>query len=348
MDEASFQSLVSGESRGLGASVLRGLLACASVGYGAAVRCRNAGFEHGWIRSERVPVPVVSVGNITTGGTGKTPFVAWLVRWFQEHGRRPAILSRGYRSIDGAANDEKLVLDRLCPGVPHEQNPRRVVGAARLIEQHAPDVIILDDGFQHRRLTRDLDIVLVDALNPWGYGRLLPRGLLREPMSGLRRAGLIVLTRVDQAPRESIERSIADVRRAGCVAPVAEVAYPADVLVNNDGATQPASSLARCRALAFCGIGNPGGFERVLTSQGIEVARLVSFPDHHHYGPQDLERIGREADEFDATAIVTTEKDLVKIAGTALGARPLWALRISTRVTAGENELSRSLSACLR
>src|SRR5690606_8255127 len=136
--------------------------------YGAAVQWRNFAFDRGWYRVHRAGVPVISVGNLTTGGTGKTPLVAWLVHQLEQLGASPAILSRGYRSVDSHANDEKLVLDRLCPGVPHIQNPDRVAGARAALADGVCNLLVLDDGFQHRRLHRDLDLVLIDALNPWG------------------------------------------------------------------------------------------------------------------------------------------------------------------------------------
>ena len=145
-----------------------------------------------------MPVPVVIIGNITVGGTGKTPFVAWLANWFHDNEVRVTILSRGYRSVSGDVNDEKMVLDQLCPDVPHVQNPNRVEAAITARRDHAAQLLILDDGYQHRRLSRDLDIVLIDAINPWGYGALLPRGLLREPMEKTsKRVGRSGLIRLD-------------------------------------------------------------------------------------------------------------------------------------------------------
>src|SRR5262249_5942270 len=145
----------------------------------------------------RAPVPVVSVGNLTVGGTGKTPCVEYVARFYRQLDRRAAILSRGYGSA-GGHNDEALLLEENLPDVPHLQGADRVALAAAAVEELESEVLILDDGFQHRRLVRDLDVVLVDASNPWGYGYLLPRGLLREPKSSLRRASVVLLTRCDQ------------------------------------------------------------------------------------------------------------------------------------------------------
>ncbi|MEO1997370.1 MAG: tetraacyldisaccharide 4'-kinase, partial [Planctomycetaceae bacterium] len=185
MNSRKFRDLISGHNRGLAARSVRWGLECLASIYGSGVRLRNRTYDRGLRKVQALPVPAISVGNLTAGGTGKTPFVAYLANSFCTHQHQPAILSRGYGSQDGEANDEKRVLDLLCPNVPHDQHPDRVAAAARVCEQHNIDVLILDDGFQHRRAARDLDIVLIDALNPWGFGHLLPRGLLREPPSAL-------------------------------------------------------------------------------------------------------------------------------------------------------------------
>lgn len=347
MDEASFKAIVSGKRRGLPASLLRSLLAAASLPYRLGMGLRNAAFDRGWKRSHSASVPVISIGNVTTGGTGKTPFVAHVVNWLVQHGRRPAILSRGYRALDGQANDEKLVLDRLCPGVPHIQNRDRVAGARTAIDQHRADSLVLDDAFQHRRIARDLDIVLVDALNPWGFGHLLPRGLLREPIAGLRRAGLVVVTRSDQATPETLREIATRVRSVGCVAPIVETAFPATQLVSNQGAPRPLQDLCGQPVVAFCGIGNPGAFRLVLESAGMQIARFHAFPDHHHFGPADLDVIRESLRQTGAAAAIATEKDLVKIASSDLAGRPLYAVRIETQIRTGASDLEQCLADCL-
>jgi tetraacyldisaccharide 4'-kinase len=347
MDEASFKAIVSGERRGLAASLLRSTLAVASVPYGFGMRLRNAAFDRGWKPSHRTGMPVISIGNVTTGGTGKTPLVAFIVEWLRKHGRRPAILSRGYRSLDGQANDEKLVLDRLCPGVPHIQNRDRIAGAKTAITQHSVDALVLDDAFQHRRIARDLDIVLIDALNPWGYGHLLPRGLLREPITALRRAGLVVVTRSDQATPAMLQDIASRVRGVGCIAPIVETAFPATQVVSNTAAPRPLEDFRGQRVVAFCGIGNPTAFRLVLESAGLRIERFHAFPDHHHYGPADLEVVRESIRQTDAAAAVTTEKDLVKIPASDLAGRPLHAVRIETRILSGAADLVRSLTAAL-
>src|SRR5205823_5210577 len=163
----------SGRKRGASASVLRGLLRLASVAYGWAAGLRNRLFDRGWKRSERVSAVVVSVGNLTLGGTGKTPCVEYLCRFTRDLDLRVAILSRGYGTEHGR-NDEALVLEENLPDVPHLQGADRIALARTAIEELESEVLVLDDGFQHRRLARDLDVVLVDATNPWGFGYPFP------------------------------------------------------------------------------------------------------------------------------------------------------------------------------
>ena len=181
-----FQRLVSGAHKGLGASVARAALAGLELPYGAAMQLRNWRFDRGWGVCQ-ASVPVVSVGNLTLGGTGKTPFVGWLAAEFQSRGLTPALVSRGYGARTGP-NDEALELAARLPGLTHIQNPDRVAGAQRAVREHEASVVLLDDGFQHRRLHRDRDIVLVDGLEPFGYGRVFPRGTLREPLSSAEKA----------------------------------------------------------------------------------------------------------------------------------------------------------------
>ena len=342
-----YRDLISGTMSGYAPAAVRGALRALSWGYRAGTFARNRAFDVGLKHAHRAPVPVISVGNVTAGGTGKTPFVAFLANWFSDRGVRVALLSRGYRALPGRENDEKLVLDRLCPGVPHLQNPDRLASAERACREHGAQVLILDDGFQHRRLARDLDIVLIDALNPWGYGHLLPRGLLREPPSSLRRADIVVLTRADQCPpdvREQIRQQIAAIRGSGeCV----EVAYPPRMLVNAAGETTDLTSFSGQPVLAFCGLGNPEGFRQTLQREQFAIADFLSFPDHHHYAADDLAELERNAARAGVAGLITTEKDIVKIPRTELNGLPVWAVRIGARVVAGNSVICRELTRIL-
>jgi tetraacyldisaccharide 4'-kinase len=347
VNEARFRALVSGQARGLGPALLRGGLRLAGVPYGLAVRLRNAMYERGWKERHKAPVPVVSVGNLTVGGTGKTPCVEHVARFYRGRDWRVAVLSRGYGS-GGGRNDEAMVLEENLPDVPHLQGPDRVALAAAAVKELESEVLILDDGFQHRRLARDLDIVLLDATNPWGHGHLLPRGLLREPPSALRRAGAVVLTRCDQAGEAERGRLREMVARLAPGAPVAETTHrPVDL---SNGA-QVAATLDRLRgrpAAAFCGIGNPEAFRRTLHDLGADVVALRTFPDHHAYARADVDDLRAWARRQPADCVVvTTQKDLVKLRLSDLGGRELWAVRIRLHVEAGREEFDRKLARVL-
>jgi tetraacyldisaccharide 4'-kinase len=327
-----FLDVISGRRGGVVAAALRGGAALCEPVYGLAVHLRNQRYARGAARVVRAGVPVVSVGNITTGGTGKTPVVAWIVERLRALGRRPGILSRGYRSLDGLENDEKRLLELLCPGVPHVQGADRVVGASRAVKEHGCDVLVLDDGFQHRRLARDLDIVLVDALNPWGYGRLLPRGLLREPAASLKRAQLVIITRADLAAGEAITALRQEICRL-TNAETLEGVFAAEHLTSNSGERLELALARGRRAAAFCGIGNPAGFAATLAASGLEVAAdaFRAFADHHHYNSAEAEALGRWARGLKAELLLTTRKDLVKLPGTEIAGIPLWGVEITFR-----------------
>lgn len=292
-------------------------LAVPACGYGLLARARNGLYRAGALPTHAAAVPVISVGNITAGGTGKTPFVAWLARLFVIRKRRPAILSRGYGGDPrSGVDDENEMLARLAGGVPVVVDPDRVAGARRAVREHGADVLILDDGFQHRRLARELDIVLIDALRPFGAGRMLPRGLLREPLRGLRRAGMVIVTRCDLVGPERLQ-AIRD--RLGTLAPGVPVACCRTVVTGlrplGDAGLEPVEpqALREGRWAAFCGIGNPEGFGRTLEKAGCRPAFLDAFADHTTYTPRTIEAVLAKARAEGCTGVVTTEKDAVKL-----------------------------------
>ncbi len=346
MDEARFRALVSGRWHGPGPALLRGGLWLASLPYGLAVRLRNGMYERGWKERYRAPVPVVSVGNLTVGGTGKTPCVEYVARIYRGHGLRVAILSRGY-GAGGGRNDEAMVLEENLPDVPHLQGPDRAALAATAAEELESEVLVLDDAFQHRRLARDLDVVLIDATNPWGHGHLLPRGLLREPPSSLRRAGAVLLTRCDQVGPAERGRLREAVARLAAGTPVAETTHRPVGLVNGDRA----ADLERLRGrpvAAFCGIGNPEAFRRTLADLGADVVAFRTFPDHHPYARADVDDLRAWGRQQPADCVVvTTQKDLVKLRLSDLGGRELWALRIELHVEDGKEQFDRRLAGVL-
>ena len=298
------------------------------------------------LRRRRLDAPVVSVGNLTVGGTGKTPCVLRVARALREHGHAPAILTRGYgRSspvkslvLDPGASvrtestgDEPQIFLRsgLAPvGIGAD----RYETGSLLLHDFAVDVILLDDGFQHVRLARDVDILLIDGVNPFGGGDVVPLGRLREPVSGLARANLIVITRSDVSDlAPAIEREI---RRHNPGAPVlrARVA-PEEWIEHRTGHSLPIDTPFE-RAGAFCGLGNPQGFRRTLEKMGINPVDWIEFDDHHRYTPAELRLIAGQMQACGAAAILTTEKDAVNLCDKCddlIAPLPLYWLKIGMR-----------------
>ena len=347
-NETAYLDTISGRRRGLSATVFRAGMSCLTPLYRSAIDLRNFLYDEKWIPTHRAALPVISVGNLTTGGTGKTPFVAWLVQQLKSHGRRPAIVSRGYRTSSEsthAGNDEQQLLEQLVPGTPHRQQRDRIASVQQLAATNEADIVVLDDGFQHRRLQRDLDLVLIDATVPWGYDHLLPRGLLREPHSSLHRADLVIVTRVDQvtvAERQRLQREIRRQTRA----PIVETSFRATRWINPLGETLALEQLPTTSSLAFCGIGNPDGFRRSLRNLGQNSAadHLLVFPDHCQYLPKDRERIAQAIQDYRPEHLLTTRKDLVKFANdTTPSGLPLWAVDLNLHFDNGLDELNRQL-----
>ena len=347
INPAEFRALVSGRRRGVGAMLKRCGLRVAEVPYTLGVGFRNWQFNTGRRRSEAVAVPVISVGNLTVGGTGKTPMVEWLARHFRQHDLRVAIISRGYGAEQGAVNDEALELEQKLPDVPHLQNPNRVEAAQIAIEELETQLILLDDAFQHRQIARDLDIVLLDALEPFGYEHLLPRGTLREPIAGLRRADVVVLTRADLLPAEEriavrrrVERYRPDVTWV-------EASHAPQSLLAASGAQASLESLRGQKVAAFCGIGNPAGFRHTIAACGYELVELREFPDHHLYTREDVDSLTKWAEQLPVAAVLCTCKDLVKLRVPRIGKHPLWAVSVGMQLLAGEEALRAKLQPLL-
>ena len=288
-------------------------------------------------------MPVISVGNLTVGGTGKTPMVEWLARHLRRQEIRVAILSRGYGAEQGGLNDEALELELSLPDVPHLQNPDRAASAQIAVDELATQLLLLDDGFQHRKLARDFDLVLLDATEPFGFDHLLPRGTLREPVAGLRRAQAVVLSRadmIDAAAREGVRARVAALAPQ---AAWAEVEHRPASLVDSTGAVYPLEELRNQPAVAFCGIGNPAGFRHTLEGLGCRVERWREFPDHHDYTRENVDEIAGLIRESGARFAVCTRKDLVKLRVPAIGGIPLRAAGVALSFLRGEAELTAAL-----
>ncbi len=345
LNATAWKQIVSGRRRGMAAAAVRCLLWLGELGYRVAVRWRNRRFDRGKAAVHGAAVPVVSVGNLTVGGTGKTPLVAWLARWLRRRGIRVTLVSRGYGAQHGAVNDEALELELQLPDVPHLQNPDRVEAARVAVEELASQCILLDDGFQHRRLGRDLDIVLLDALEPFGYGHLLPRGALRESPAQLGRADVVALSRADQVAAADRERIWEQVARYAPHATRIELAHRPRYFLAADGSELPLADLAGRPVAAFCGIGNPDGFRRTLLDCGCQLSAWRELPDHFPYERADVEALAEWADSLDdCQAVLCTRKDLVKLRAAKLGSRPLRALAIEIDVISGLEDFETRLA----
>ena len=348
-DAESFRRLVDGRATGLVAALGRTGLSAIAVPYGALVRLRNYGYDHSIVSVKQAPAPVISVGNLTLGGTGKTPLVAWLAHWFARHNKKPAIVSRGYKAKSGQLSDEAAELKILLPTVPHFANKQRIIAAKDAVAKGS-DVLLLDDGFQHRQLGRDLNLVAIDATDPFGCNRLFPRGLLREPLQGLQRADALILTRTDQVSvktRNEIQEQCIRFAESHDK-PWIETEHKPSNLRLIDGTTQPLKILQDKRILSLSAIGNPAAFNKTLTAIGHEPVATLTFPDHHMYTTDDIHHISEKAESVEAEIIVTTLKDLVKLPLISLHNRPICALEIGIQIQSGLQDLEYLLKKILR
>ena len=339
----AFHALIRGDRAGIGPTLQRAGLWALSHGYRLGVRLRNEAFERGWRKIHKIEVPVVSVGNLTVGGTGKTPCVEYVARFYRQLDRQVALLSRGYGSEAGR-NDEALVLEENLPDVPHLQGADRALLARIAVEELESDILVLDDGFQHRQLHRDLDLVLIDATCPWGHGYVLPRGLLREPIGSLRRAHAVMLTRCDLVPVEIVQAIRDTAMRVKPEMPIVESTHRPAQWRNASQQTAPLEALNGRPIAGFCGLGNPEAFRQTLVKLGLNVMAWRTYPDHHPYAKCDVEDLRSWARQLPAdAAVVTTQKDLVKIRLDRLGERELWALQIQLAITSGQDALDAML-----
>jgi tetraacyldisaccharide 4'-kinase len=307
------------------------MLAPFSALYGLAARTRIALYRRGLLSVHRIEAPVISVGNITAGGTGKTPLVAWLARNLAREGRRTCILTRGYgRANPGVrvvvsdgerlladaseGGDEPRLLAEMLRGVAAVVSDADRVAAARwAIENLRSELFILDDGFQHMRIARDLNIVTIDATNPWGHGRLLPRGTLREPLEGLKRADCLIITRADQATEPDSLRAEAASLSGGRPVFLSRTRVVGLRLLSETEAHLNLREALDRPVAAFCAIGNPQAFFKQLASHGVALTQTRAFADHHIYTQSEIDSLVSDARGRGAGALVTTAKDAVKL-----------------------------------
>ncbi|MBN1547683.1 MAG: tetraacyldisaccharide 4'-kinase [Syntrophaceae bacterium] len=288
--------------------------------YRPVIFLRNRFYDLGFIRQEKLPCKVISVGNITVGGTGKTPMVIYLAYLLQAKGYQPVVLSRGYKGKakapinivsdgkrllmkPGECGDEPFLIAKSLVGVPVLTGSKRALTGQVAIEQYGADILILDDGFQHRQLARDIDIVLLNTLKPLGNGHFLPAGPLRESSASLKRADLIVRT-----------GSGSEVKSVNHAKPEFHASHKVQSIINAaTGKEYPLANMKKNRVCAFSGIAYPEAFRETVEEVGGEVAAFLAFPDHHEYSREDIREIQQTASEVHADMILTTEKDGVKL-----------------------------------
>jgi tetraacyldisaccharide 4'-kinase len=323
--------------------------------YSVAMRIREACYRRGTFKSYRLDAPVISVGNLTMGGSGKTPMVLYLSRLLQEHGFHPAVISRGYGGTaknkvnivsDGTrllleaavAGDEPRLLAESLPGVPVLTGIVRRLPAQKALELGC-DVLLLDDGFQHLSLIRDVNLVLFNADRLAGNSRVFPGGDLREPVAALHRATCFVLTGVNEANKARAEQFTVLLQKKFPLIPVAMAGYTVDVPVqfSQNGMIEKTDvDLGRAgRGFGFCGIAHPQSFHQTLEQHGISLAGLYPLDDHQVYSSAVVDRLVHKAQQTGADFLVTTEKDMVKLVGVASAlALPLYGLRMQVKTDA--------------
>ena len=347
ISRTSLLDTISGKNTGPMAVATRMVLWLITPAYRLAVGLRNRKFTRHTSAVTRVDVPVVSIGNLTTGGTGKSPMVIWLSQRLRELGLRVAIISRGYggqRDASGTRpNDEALEMQQRLPDVPQLQDPDRIKSATIAIEELETQCLVMDDGFQHRRLHRDLDVVLIDATNPFGYGYLLPRGLLREPIGALARADVVVITRCQQVDQSAIDAILKVIAQATAGDHQSTVICQTQTVAKRwlqfDGQSMEVNDFGAVPVMACCAIGNPDSFVKTAKLSGANVVGQKFFPDHHAFTRDDIESVVRLAREKGADRIICTHKDLVKIAINQFDGMPFFALQIDLKFTHGEKML---------
>ncbi len=376
--EQYFLALISGSGRGRLDAAMRDILFIASRFYRAAVQFRHWMYDKRIIRNHALGCLVVSIGNLSCGGTGKTPVTEVFARSLNSHGRKVAILSRGYRSrkrplrwriasllrarritpppkivSDGGmvlmdsryAGDEPFMLASNLPGVAVLVDKDRVKAGKYAVEHFGSDVIILDDGFQYLMLKPHINIVLIDSTDPFGNGHTLPRGILREPIKNIRRADYILLTKSDGGHRLNHLKNF--LRRHTRRAEIIECCHRPRALVRMFGETAeklPLEKLRGAKVAAISAIARPESFENFLCSLGAVIVCRSRFADHHRYTPEEIDAFAAEAAAAGADFIVTTEKDAVRMPASVSASCPFFFLRIEIEILSGRESFDQCIS----
>ena len=294
------------ERKGFLSNAAKGVLRVLSWLYECAVRTIDHMYRSGIRKQYSASIPVISIGNLTLGGTGKTPFAVFLADYFLKQKKRPAILTRGY------GNDETRMLEDVLADVRILKGKDRVKNAGKAASEGL-EVIILDDGFQHRKLKKDLNIVLLNAFLPFGNKQIFPRGILREPVSALKRADIAVLTKTNRVPRQDVDMIVREIEDTFPDVPVVLTQYNLSSLTDITGEMYTAEMLSDKKVCLISAIADPDYFAYLTEKQGADIVLRYDYPDHYAYKQKDIDRIGAVCSESEIDLIVTTSKDLVKI-----------------------------------
>ena len=352
---------------------MRFFLGVAAQVYSTVIELRNFLYSKEWLKTYRANVTVISIGNITTGGTGKTPLVIRLCKFLQQKDFRCAVLTRGYKArrascvMRRAKNgrntqydirntiDEPAILAKSCPEAEVIVNPNRVAGATEAVNKFGATVLIMDDGFQHRRLARDLDIVTIDGTCPFGYGKVLPAGLLREPVAALKRADAVVVTRCDQTAEAELAQLEEKLQQVNPNMIIARSIH-APVCAKSIGHKEiTLEELKDKKIFAFCGIANPDAFLNTIKNIGANLVGSKIYNDHYHYTDSDIARILEEARHLKADLILSTQKDWFSSpafaeASSVIPAQagiPFAYLAIELRFISGEDKITQLIEDAL-
>jgi tetraacyldisaccharide 4'-kinase len=340
--QKKIESIINGKDE-IPPSPLVSLLSTASALYGAVQRLRANCYRQNLLRSQKLPCSVISVGNITVGGTGKTPLTIYLAQKLQQAGVRVTVISRGYKGSaekDGGivsdgknllmnseqAGDEPFLIASRLKEIPVIVGKNRFEAGLLAVDQFQPEVIVLDDAFQHLKLKRDIDLVLLDCNQPFGNSHLLPRGKLREPVEALTRATACILTRAQSTTDEAASASLSKIKSLLLQVPVFTSSHDPYFYAVKSGAQIPLHEIANFlspheleeikqqKVFAFSGIARNDDFRRTVDKNGFNTIGFCEFSDHHRYSRNDLARIVRTAQEAGADCLITTEKDHARIA----------------------------------
>lgn len=308
----------------------------ASLVWQAIVRTRAAAYRTGFFRSKRLPGTVISVGNLTAGGTGKTPLVLWLAERLHAEGKRAAVLTRGYRGIPAGPggvpqSDEVAIYRTRLQHLAELGVGANRFASGKILSRHGIEWFVLDDGFQHMQLARDVDIVLLDATDPFAEGWMIPAGLLREPRSALARADIIIVTRSPKTP--AIETIVQRITHVPIFHAVTELLDVVKIPGKPAEAHEVLAGWREKKAFAFCGIGNPQAFFDDLSRWGGSVVGHSSFPDHHSYTQRDIEKLEARARDSGAEIMLCTEKDIFNLRNIQLPGLPVYCVRISMEIS---------------